>query len=155
MDPQRTGASPKEIGQAAAGFPPCGGLRDTAKDRFDKVYPAGMISTGSTYQLSAPHRLPFDKLRAPPFDKLPRKNRGLCRDRSTTSRFFPGTERPYHPESLTGHGPRSVAEWEDGVQAQLASKGTSIQASLASPAAAATPYVTLRGCYAKPFRWAF
>ena len=47
-DPQRAGASPKEIGQAAARFPPCGGLRDTAKDRFDKIYPASMISTSST-----------------------------------------------------------------------------------------------------------
>jgi len=44
--------------RTAAGFPPCGGLRGTAKD----------------------HRLPFDG--------LPRKDRGLCRDRSTTSRFF-------------------------------------------------------------------
>ena len=77
--------------RTAAGFPPCGGLRGTAKD----------------------HRLPFDG--------LPRKDRGLCRDRSTTSRFFPGTER------------------QDGVRARFASKGAIIQASLASPAAAAEP----------------
>jgi len=40
---------------------------------------------------------------------------------STTSRFFPGTER------------------QDGVRARLARKGAGIQASLASPAAGAEP----------------
>jgi len=41
-----------------------------------------------------------------------------------------------------------AASW----RARLASIGVIMHANLASPAAAAALYVTLRGCYAKPIR---